>query len=133
MPQPDRGGKVFQRDNNSGKPVSFRRVVRRPKLQNHLLFCTEIQGLEMPTLTQIPDMERMAIASLQENFRIDPGFDHVGRAPLTGDQRVMPKMPPEIIGKILRSPLDLPLAQNFEAVGVKDEDASGAFTTRSAE
>src|SRR5580698_1607311 len=78
-------------------------------------------------------MQRMTVAALHQNFGIEPGLDHVGRAPLACYQGVMSQMPPEVVGEILGPALDLPLSQNLEAVRIQNEDASGTFTIGSAE
>src|SRR5271155_2919654 len=42
-------------------------------------------------------------------------------------------MPPEIVGEILRAAVNLPFAQNLEAVRVHDEDPAGAVAGGGAE
>ena len=73
-------------------------------------------------------MDPMAIFTIEQQLRDQPVLDHVRRAPLTGDHRVMAEVPPEIIGQILRSTIHLPLAKYIEGRVVQQEDAARSFT-----
>ena len=56
-----------------------------------------------------------------------------GRAPLAGDHHVVPEVPPEVVGQLLRSAILLPLARDVEALVIHQEDAAGAVAVRRAE
>ncbi len=81
----------------------------------------------MPAPPQIPDMDPMAVFTIEQQFRVQAVLDHVRRAPLAGDHRVMAEVPPEIIGQILRSTIYLPLAKYIEGRVVQQEDAARSF------
>src|SRR5829696_10070252 len=82
----------------------------------------------MTPTAQIPDMKLMTIAALQEYLGVEPTFDHVRRAPLAGDHGVVTQMPPEVVGEVLRPPLDFPAPQGIKAFVVHDEDAARAIS-----
>src|SRR3712207_3399078 len=69
----------------------------------------------------------MAIFASQELLGVEPAFDHIRRAPLAGDHGVVAEMPPEVVGKILRSSIDLPGPERVEALVVHDEHAPRSF------
>src|ERR1700738_2166373 len=66
----------------------------------------------------------MTIAALQQNFGVHSLFDHVWRAPLAADERVVSQVPPEVITEILRTAIDFPLSQYVEAVRIENENAA---------
>src|SRR5918998_3430164 len=69
----------------------------------------------------------MAVFPSHEFLWIESALDHVRRAPLAGDHGVVAEVPPEVVGQVLRSPIDLPGAQRLEALVVHDEYASRSF------
>src|ERR1700678_4075417 len=75
----------------------------------------------------------MPIFALREQLQVGPLLDHVGRAPFAGDRDVIPKMPPEIVGEILRTPIHLPTAQHVEALMVEQKYAARAIAARCAQ
>src|ERR1700730_10879604 len=98
--------------------------MRGSKFQHHLLLGAKSEGFHVPPLAQITNMQRVTIAALQQNFGVHSLFDHVRRAPLAADERVVSQMPPEVITEILRSAIDFPLPQDVEAVRIEDENAA---------
>src|SRR5258708_35836332 len=66
----------------------------------------------------------MAVAAFQQNLGVDAVLDHLRRAPLARDHRVVAKVPPEVIREILRPAVELPAAADIEGVVVDDEDAA---------
>src|SRR5829696_7431555 len=81
----------------------------------------------MTPTAQVPDMKLMTIAALQEYLGVEPALDHIRRAPLAGDHGVVAQVPPEVVGEVLWSPLDLPSSQRVEAFVVHDEYAPRSF------
>src|SRR5829696_5792503 len=73
-------------------------------------------------------MKLMTIAALQEYLGVEPAFDHVRRAPLAGDHGVVAQVPPEVVGEVLRTALDLPSPQRIEALVIHDEDAARSIS-----
>ena len=80
----------------------------------------------MPTATQIPDMHLMSLLAAQEKVGLEPAFNHVGRAPFAGQQRVESQMPPKIIMQELRAPIYFPLAQDLERFAIQHENTPRA-------
>src|SRR5437899_749024 len=107
--------------------------MRRPQLEYHLLLRAEIDHLAVATLGQVPDVQLMTVTALQQDVRVDAVLDHLRRAPLAGDHRVVAEVPPEVVGEILRAAVELPATPNLEGVVVDDEDATWAVTGGGAE
>src|SRR5918995_4897877 len=82
----------------------------------------------MTPAAQVPDVQLVTIAALQEYLGVEPALDHIRRAPLAGDHSVVAQVPPEVVGEVLRTPLDLPSSQRVEAFVVHDEDAARAIS-----
>src|SRR6516162_8511070 len=78
----------------------------------------------MAPLAKVPKVQSVTVAAFEQDVGIDTVLDHVWSTPLAGDHRVVAQMPPEVIGQLLRSSIDLPFPENIEALGVHDEDAS---------
>jgi hypothetical protein len=70
----------------------------------------EIERLQVPAAPQIPHMHPVSVFLAEQELRHDAPLDHTGRSPLAGEQDIVPEMPPEIVGQLLRSPIDLPAA-----------------------
>jgi hypothetical protein len=98
------------------------RIVRRAQLEHHLLLGAELDALAVLAPAQVPDVELMAV--LAEQIGIDATLDHVGRAPFAGNERVMPEVPPEVVGQILRTAVCFPVAFDGEILVVEHEDAA---------
>src|SRR5580698_9354527 len=124
MPNPNRSGQIFQRYHYAKKSISPTRIVRRAKLESHLVLGAQIQCLKVTTLSQIPHMQRVAVATLQQDFGIHASFHHLRRSPFAGNHGVEAQMPPEIVGKKLRPAVDFPFPQNLKAVGIHDENSA---------
>src|SRR2546422_8330511 len=107
--------------------------MRRPQLEYHLLLRAEIDHLAVATLGQVPDVQLRTVTALQQDVRVDAVLDHLRRAPLAGDHRVVAEVPPEVVGEILRAAVELPATPNLEGVVVDDEDATWAVTGGGAE
>src|SRR5437588_12946474 len=78
-------------------------------------------------------MQLVAIAALQQDIRVDAVLDHLRVPPLAADDRVVAEMPPEIVGEVLRTAVELPFAADLEAVVVDDEDAARTVAGGGAE
>src|ERR1700694_5148676 len=87
----------------------------------------------MTTLAQIPEVQFMPVAALEQDFRVEAILDHVGRAPFAGDDGVESEMPPEIVGEVLRPSVHFPLSEDIEALRVHDEYSAGAVAIGCAE
>src|SRR5262245_4493361 len=98
--------------------------MRGPQFQNYLLLGTKVYRLLMFPPAQIPEMKMPAVLATQKHLRDQPVFYHVRCAPLTRDHRIVAKMPPEVIGQILRSAIHFPLAKHVEGLTIEQEDSS---------
>jgi hypothetical protein len=85
------------------------------------------------TLAQIPDVQGMAVLSTKQQVWHRTVFDHFRRSPLTGNRDVVPEVPPEIIGEVLRSTIDFPSPQHVKAFMVEQEDSAGSIARGVAE
>ena len=47
-------------------------------------------------------MQAVAVLAAEQQLGLDAVLDHVRRAPLAGDQRVVAEVPPEVVGEVLR-------------------------------
>ena len=50
---------------------------------------------------------------------------HVGRSPFAGDDGVESQVPPEIVSQFLGATIQLPLAEDIEALVIHDENSAG--------
>src|ERR1700751_5352998 len=75
-------------------------------------------------------MKRMSILAGHQQVRLYSMLDHIRRTPLTGHRDVVAKMPPEVIGQVLRAALDFPSSQHLETLMIKQKQAAWAFTLR---
>src|SRR5438477_13011070 len=87
----------------------------------------------MTRLEQIPDVQLVAVAAIQQNFRIHSLVHHAGRSPFAGDDGVESQMPPEIIGEFLRAAIQLPLPEDIEALVVHHENSAGTAAVGSSQ
>ena len=122
VPGPDRGAEILQAGDDANEAERLARIMRRAQLEHHLLFGAEVDHLAMAALGQIPDVQLMTVAALEEDLGIDAVLDHLGRAPLAADHGVVTEVPPEVIGEILRATVELPAAADLEGVVIHDED-----------
>src|SRR5215475_14639674 len=70
-------------------------------------------------------MQRVTVLSSQQQFRINPAFYHLRRAPLACDHGVMAEMPPEIVGEKLRATVLFPSPADLKTFRVHDKDSAG--------
>ena len=87
----------------------------------------------MTALWQIPDVDLVAVLACQQDLGVDAAFDHLGRAPFARNRRVVAEVPPEVVGELLGSAVDLPSALDRESVVVDHEDSTGRVAVRIAE
>src|SRR5215475_5934408 len=87
----------------------------------------------MAAAPQIPDVQSVAVFLAQKQFGNQAALEHVRRAPFARNQRVESEVPPEVIGQLLGSPVDLPAAAHVEALAVDDEDTARAAAVRTPE
>ena len=132
LPHPDGAGEVLQAQHHADEAIASSRIVRRAQLEHHLLLGAELQLLDVAAAAQIPDVQGVAVLASEQQLRIDAAAHHVRRPPLAGDHDVVAEMPPEIVGEILRAPVQLPAPARLEGLVVEDEDAAGAVAILSA-
>ncbi len=66
-------------------------------------------------------------------FGIEAALDHLRRAPLARDHRVLREMPPEVVGQVLRPAIGFPRPDDVERIAVQHEDSARPVTVRVAE
>ena len=98
--------------------------MRGPKLEDHLVLLAEVDLLAVAALRQVPDVDLVAVLAGQQDLGIDAALNHVGRAPLARDRRVVAEMPPEVVGEFLGAAVELPAAFDRERIVVDHEDAT---------
>ena len=99
VPEPDRGGQVLDADHHADEAVLLGRVVRRAQLEHHLVLVAEVDGLQVPALAQVQEVQRVAVLAAEQQLADQPVLDHRGGAPLAGDQHVAGQVPPEVVGR----------------------------------
>src|SRR5829696_7195784 len=87
----------------------------------------------MHATVEIPDMQRVAVLAAEKQLGNHAVLDHLRRAPLARDHRVVTEMPPEVIRQVLRSAIALPATLNLERLWIEHEDAAGAVAVSVAE
>ena len=125
-PGPDGAGEIGEVQHDVDEAVAFRRIVRRPKLEHHLVVVTEQERLHVPPRAQIPEVKPPAVLLRHEQLRLHAMLDLRRCPPFARDHRVPTKVPPEVVRQLLRSALDLPGAKRLEGVVVEHEDSPGA-------
>src|SRR5581483_12304970 len=133
MPQPDRRGEVLERDDHADEPVGLGGIVRRSELEHHLVLRPEVECLQVAALAEIPDVERMAVAALEQQIRIEPALHHIRRAPLAGEHRVVAQVPRKIVRQLLGATVDLPAPEHLERIVVEQKDATRRIAISRAE
>src|SRR5580704_12191625 len=87
----------------------------------------------MTPLEQIPDVQLVPVAAVQQDLRIHSLFHHAGRSPFAADQSVESEVPPEIISEFLRATIQLPLPEDIEALLIHHENSARPAAVRSSE
>src|SRR6202040_2425680 len=121
-------GQILQADDGVDEAVGLGRVVRRAQLKHELVFLAEVDLLQVRALVQIPEVELSAILALQQYLGDQAVLEGFGRAPLAGHHRVIPEMPPCVIGKLLWTSVYLPATTDLEGLVVHDEHAAGCLS-----
>ena len=122
-PGPDRAFEVGGVDHDAEEAVLANRIVRRPHLQRHLMIGAEIDGLDVFSGPQIPEVDPMAILVREQILRHDPVFELRRQRPLARHHVIARQVPPEVIMQRLRTAVDLPPSEHLEGLAVHDEDA----------
>src|SRR5215213_739757 len=84
----------------------------------------------MPPPAQVPDVQLVAVAAPHEDLRVYPILEHVRRAPLDADHGVKGQVPPEMVGKRLRTASYLPAPQGLNGLVIHDEDTPRPVAVR---
>ena len=125
MPQPDGRRQVLDTDHHAGESIRLGRVMSGAQLQHHLVLVAEVDALLERALRHAPKVQMMTELAAEQVFGIEPVFDHRGRGPLRGHHRVVPQVPPDVVGEKLRAPVLLPRPEHFEGVVVDQRDTAG--------
>ena len=103
------------------------------QLEDHLVLGAEVDRLLVAAAAQVPDVQVVAVLVGEQQLGLDAALDHVRRAPLAGEQRVVADVPPDVVGQVLRAAVDLPAPARAEVVVVEQEHAARAVARRVAE
>src|SRR5262245_21820923 len=133
VPSPDGRRQVLQTHDAIYETMRFGWVVRGPELEEKLVFVTEVDGLYVLALVQIPEMQAPAVLGAEQNFGNQSIFESVGSAPFAGDPSVVTEVPPGVVGKVRRSPIHLPLAAHFKRLVIHQENAARSLALAIAE
>src|SRR6266699_5511740 len=128
MPEPDGGGQILERNNNTYEAVRLSRVVGGTHFEDHLLLLAQVERLHMAAAAQVPNVHLMSVFAAEKEVRLQSAFDHIRCAPFACEQRVESKMPPEIVMKELRSPVHFRLAKNVKCLAIEQENATRAIS-----
>ena len=133
VPQENRTRQVFGAYDNAAKTVVSGRVVRRPQFQRHLMLRAQINNLLVRSTPHVPEVD--AVAVILRHYVIQPGamLKHLRRSPFAGHHRVQANVPPEVIGELLRAPVQLPRPDRFKRVVVQHHDSAGPPAVRRAQ
>jgi hypothetical protein len=77
------------------------------------MFSAQIQGLEVATAVEVPNMQAMTILSSQEFLAEYAALNHPWGSPFATDKGIVPQMPPEIVVQILIAAINLPPSKHF--------------------
>src|SRR5215212_9359152 len=97
------------------------------------MLLAQIERLHVTPLLEVPEVQLVTVLPVQEQFWLHPALDHLRRAPLAADQRVVAEMPPEVVVQILIAAVDLPATADVEGVVIEHEDAAGTAAVGGAE
>ena len=98
--------------------------MRGPEFEYELMLVAEIDRLQVLALVQVPEMQTAAVFRAEQDFRDQAIFESIRRAPLAGDERIMAKMPPDVIGKLLWPAIHFPLAAHLEGLVIHQKNAA---------
>ena len=102
--------------------------MRRPQLENQLMLRSEIDLLQVFAPVEIPEVQLVAVFPGEQMLGHEAVLEHIRRAPLAGYHRVVPEMPPHVVGELLRSAIDLPATEHVKGFVIHQQDAAGRFS-----
>jgi hypothetical protein len=129
VPHPDRRGQVLDADHHADEAVLPGRVVRGPQLERHLVLVAEVHRLNERSFCEIPEVQPVPVLAPQQQLRVDPVLDHVGRAPLRGDEHVAGQVPPEVVREELVPAFGFPLTPYVKGGVVENSDTARSGPT----
>ena len=107
--------------------------MRGAQLEDELVLLAQVQHLAVAAPAQVPDVQIVTIAAVEQDVGHKAVLERLRRAPLAGDQSIVAQMPPEVVGEVLRASVELPLTEHVEGFRVHAEDPAGPFALRGAE
>ncbi len=97
----------------------------RAQLEHELMVAAQIDFLQMLALVQVPEVQPASVLAAEQDFGNQTVFERIRRSPFAGHHRVVAEVPPEIIGQLLGTAIDLPFAEDVEAFGIEQENPAG--------
>src|SRR6185437_11642730 len=104
-------------------------IVSRAHFQRHLMIGAEIDRLNIPSSTEIPEVDAMTILVREKVLRHDPILELRRQRPLARHHVIAWQIPPEVIVQFLETTIDLPASEDIECLAVHDEDAGRSIGT----
>src|SRR5215216_6112818 len=126
VPEEYRGGEVLDADGGADKAPGLGRVMGWAQLEHDLVGVAQVDALGEAALAHAPEVEVVAEAASEQVLGVQPVLEHRGGAPLGGDHGVVIEVPPDVVGEELLPAVQLPGADDLEAVVVQQGDPAGA-------
>jgi len=99
-----------------------------------MVLVAEVDLLHVPAPAQVPEVQLVAVLAAEQQLADHAVLDHRRGAPLAGHRDVLGDVPPQVVGQILRTAVDLPPAEHLERLVVQQRDTAGPLlAVRAAE
>src|SRR5215218_8871179 len=126
VPEEDRPRQVLDAGDHAHEPPGLGRVVGRADLEHQLVGVAQVDPLGEGALRHALEVEVVAEPPPEQVLGVQAVLDHRGRAPLGGDHGVVLQVPPAVVAEGLVAPVQLPGADDLEAVVVEQGHPAGA-------
>src|SRR5579862_3936515 len=127
IPREDRRFEIRGVDDDADEAVFANRIVRGTHFERHLVVRAEVDRLHVLARPQIPEVQRVAVSVRQQVFGDEAVLELRRQAPLARHHVIARQIPPEVVMQLLRTAIDLPFAEDLEALAIEDENARHAI------
>ena len=101
-----------------------------PDLERNHAVVAEVDRLHHRSPLQIPEVQAAAVLARDDILDLEPVEERVRRAPLTGDQRVLPGLVPKVVHELLAARLTLPALEDREVARVEHGEPARQVSVR---
>jgi hypothetical protein len=108
------------------KPCSESGSCCPAQLERDPAVVAEIERLDLAALLEVPEVELAAVLAGRHIARVEAVLEGVRRAPLAGDERVLARLVPEVVGELELAGVLLPAARDREVARVERREAARA-------